>query len=470
LTAGVSKAAFDAIDDVMRESRARLLALLASRSRDIAACEDALSKAFESALKAWPRDGVPDNPPAWIFRAARNAFIDSVRSAGVARERALELVPELEEPHRLGDRRLELLFVCCHPAIDATARTPLMLQTILGLGVDEIASSFLVSPSAMEKRLTRAKQKIRSTGIPFEVPDDENLSERLAPVLEAIFAVYGHAWDLTGVDPERSSELEGEAQYLAELLVELLPREPEPKGLAALVAFSRSRSPARRSSSGEFCPFEEQDVSTWNGALIQRAEQFLASAFDLKRPGVFQLEAAIQSAHVARRLRGVDTWPDILVLYEGLLKLGESLGARLGWISALAQVEGPERALVELGKLEAAPLQAHQPYWAVRAHLFAQAGKPNEPSRLRRIWRSRSISRVPCSRCSFARKSAIQATFSAALHRCEEQARTGNHAAFMKQIISALEYLEQDFAVYRRNMPARRDGADLRGRGVRART
>jgi predicted RNA polymerase sigma factor len=236
-----------------RASYGRLLAYLAARARDVAAAEDALGDAFTAALETWPRVGVPDNPDAWLLVAARRRLVDRARHSGVEATAAatLRLAAETADVNAsresiFPDERLTLLFVCAHPAIDEAARTPLMLQAVLGLDAARIASAFLVAPATMSQRLVRVKTKIRDAGIGFEIPGPEELPERLDSVLDAIYATYGTGWeDVAGADPRRRALAE-EAIWLGRLVVALLPDEPEAGGLLALMLHCEARRPARR--------------------------------------------------------------------------------------------------------------------------------------------------------------------------------------------------------------------------------
>lgn len=276
------------------------------------------------------------------------------------------------------DERLKLLFICAHPAIDTAARTPLMLQTVLGLDAARIASAFLVRPSAMGQRLTRAKTKIRDAGIAFEVPEAKQLHPRLNAVMEAIYAAYGSGWDdVAGADPCRKG-LTAEAIDLGRLLLRLMPCEPEVQGLLALMLHCQSRRDARRTSTGGYVPLSEQDVTRWSMAMIDEAERLLSSAARADRIGRFQLEAAIQSAHAQRARAGHADWEAIALLYEGLVRLGPTIGAMIGRAAAVAEARG---AAAGWGLLEAIPpeaIQNYQPYWALAAHLLKRMQRSKE--------------------------------------------------------------------------------------------
>lgn len=371
------------VEAVARSSYGRLVAFLCAQTRDVASAEDALGEALLTALTTWTRDGVPEKPEAWLLAAARNRLVDQARHARVREEHADALrlsaaSARAQASEELPDRRLELLFVCAHPAIDRALHTPLMLQTVLGLDAARIAQAFLVSPAAMSQRLVRAKTKIREAGIPFAVPGERELPSRLEAVLEAIYAAYGLGWDeATGADP-RARELVDEALWLARLLRQQLPGEPEVRGLLALMLFCAARRAARRTSAGRYVPLSEQDPAAWSREQIQEAENELSAAARTGRPGHFQLEAAIQSVHAERRVSGRTDWDAIAVFYEHLLRLAPTLGARIARCAAVAEARGPAAGLALLDQLDRATVAAYQPYWAVRAHLLRGVGRSAE--------------------------------------------------------------------------------------------
>jgi predicted RNA polymerase sigma factor len=369
------------IERVAREAYGRLVAYLCANTRDVASAEDALSNALVRALATWPRDGVPQNPEAWLLTAARHSFIDHVRHRQVAeaseptllllRENSTEMTLSAEFP----DERLKLLFVCAHPAIDPATHTPLMLQTVLGLDAARIAHAFLVSPTTMGQRLVRAKTKIRDGGIQFEVPQERELPQRLDAVLEAIYAAFGIGWDdMAGVD-QRGRDLSEEAIWLGRVLLQLMPREAEVRGLLALMLHCEARLHARRGPDGRYIPLSEQDSQQWSLPLIEEAEGHLAEAASRGRTGRFQLEAAIQSVHAERARTGRTEWTAIVLFYEQLIRISPTLGTRTGYAAAVAEANGPEAGLAVLDGIDSNDVSAYQPYWAVRAHLLQRLGK-----------------------------------------------------------------------------------------------
>jgi predicted RNA polymerase sigma factor len=368
---------------VARRSYGKLVAFVAARSHDLAAAEDALSEAFASALQSWPQNGCPANPEAWLLTVARRKLIDMARRQHGSEfvDEDLERVARVSTPAdaEIPDRRLALMFACAHPAIEAGIRAPLILQTILGLDAATIASAFLMSPTAMGKRLVRAKSKIREAAIPFCIPEREELPGRLDAVLAAIYTAFSEGWsDAAGTDSSRR-DLTGEAFFLARLVTELLPGEPEAIGLLALMLHAEARRGARRSEDGEYVPLAKQDPLRWDSQMIDEAEALLVRASVFGVTGRYQLEAAVQSAHVYRCRTGHSNWEAVLQIYDALFTITGSPVVAINRALALAELHDAHAGL------EAMPdhggdgrLAEYQPYWAARAELLAKAGAQEE--------------------------------------------------------------------------------------------
>ena len=375
-------AARAAAERAARQHYGRLLAWLAWQWRDIAGAEDALGEAFARALARWPVDGVPRSPQAWLLEVARRELLMAARRRRLAEDPALRVLfpgddATAPESPAVPDERLRLMFVCAHPAIAADVRSALMLQVVVGLDAARIASAFLVKPDAMGRRLSRAKAKVKATGIRFDEPEARELPERVAAVLEAIYGAYTLHWG--DVDDAARGQLAEEALYLAELVAAQLPGEPEALGLAALLGLCEARRGASRDAGGAFVALDDQDPARWNAALARRAEETLARAAALGAPGAYQLEACIQSAHMHGRRAGATPWDAIVTLYAALLALSPSVGARIGHAVATARATGdPQAGLRLLDALDAAQVAQHQPWWAARAHLLGQAGRRSD--------------------------------------------------------------------------------------------
>jgi RNA polymerase sigma-70 factor (ECF subfamily) len=374
-----------AAEMVARQSYGKLVAFLAARIGDVAGAEDALSEAFASALADWSANGVPRSPEAWLLTAARRKLIDAGRrrrSGDNAADHLLLMADELEaavNEDAIPDRRLALMFACAHPAIDAGIRAPLILQTVLGFDAATIASAFLVAPQTMAQRLVRAKSKIRQAAIPLRVPAREELRERLDTVLEAIYAAFAEGWTDPGGTESRRRNLAGEGIWLGRLVASLLPDEPEALGLLALMLYAESRRAARRDAAGDYVPLGEQDTSVWDAPMIEEAEALLRRASAGGDTGRYQIEAAVQSAHIVRRLSGRTDWTAIERLYELLFEITQSPVVTINRAVAIAETRGAAAGLALLDELEdETALAEYQPYWAARADLLAQLGRSAE--------------------------------------------------------------------------------------------
>jgi len=377
--------AYAAIETVARNSYGRLIAFLAARSGDISGAEDALGDAFVSALARWPTAGIPSNPEAWLLHAARNRVIDSARHRQV-RESSQEILLRAAEeaqavadaPGDFPDERLKLLFVCAHPAIDSAARTPLMLQTVLRVDAARIASAFLISPTAMGQRLVRAKHKICTAGIAFSVPGPAEWEARVSFVLDAIYSAYTAGWDSLNEAGSIHHALSKDALSIGQMLVSLMPEEPEARGLLALMLHCEARKAARFTEAGEFVPLDEQDTARWSQPMIKEAEGHLRTASTYRHLGRYQLEAAIQSIHAHRAITGRIDWAEIVLLYEGLIRIAPGIGAQVGRAVALAQAGEPATGLATLEDIPSDRVNSYQPYWAARGHLLQLLNRSDE--------------------------------------------------------------------------------------------
>lgn len=370
-----------AVERVAREATGRLVALLARRAGDLALAEDAMSSALVAALERWPTSGVPDDPEGWLYTVARRQLIGQWRAAEVRARNAsaLSWFQAIEAPHasrRWPDERLPLLFVCAHPAIDPSVRAPLMLQAVLGMTAHDLGPIMGVASKTIGQRLWRAKVKIKEARIPFKVPAGPALRPRLGSVLDAIYGLYGVAWQAVG-----RGSLAEEALWLAEVTATVAPDAAEAHGLVALLRYTEARRAAHRPDE-VFVPLDDQDPAAWDHAQIATADGALRRARACGELGSFQLEAAIQSALVHGRLRGHIDHDAIETLYEGLVRMAPTLGVRVGQAAARAEHRGAEAGLHVLDAIDGA--QSFQPWWAVRAALLHRLHHPDASAALDR--------------------------------------------------------------------------------------
>ena len=351
------------------------MASLIAKGFDTMSAEDAISWAFQQAAEKW-KSQVPQNEEAWLNTVAYRYAVDSTRKDRrneplPVQEESMAIAPE--EYEEFKDERLRLFILCTHPAIDISVQTPLMLQMLLGLTADEIAQLYLVPAPQLSQRLVRAKTKIKAAGILPTLPDAESLGSRVATIRDAIYGLYGLVWeDSRSVESYLAAR---EAVELAEILVQLTPEDPETRGLLALMLFCESRREARTDELGAYVPLQSQDSGRWAIEKIEAAEQHLRICLQSGRPGRYQLEAAIQSAHASLAFgTGPKVDPrQILQLYDGLIQVAPTVSAHLGRIAVFAKVHGPEVALAELQSLAASNPQvsAHQPFHALKFELLS---------------------------------------------------------------------------------------------------
>lgn len=367
--------ASDVAERAARLSYGRLLAILAAGTRDLALAEEALAGAFARALEVWPGQGVPANPEGWLLTVARNGLSNlhrHDRTRAAATEELILRAEERADQVALADERLALLFVCAHPAIDPVARTPLMLQTVLGLDAARIAAAFLVPPATMGQRLVRAKARIKELRLRFALPDPDDLPDRLADVLEAIYGAFGVDWD-----GAQGSGLPEEAIHLARVLLGLMPEEPEVKGLLALMLYVHARRKARL---GEvFVPLSEQDARLWDRDQVIEAEGLLTQASRAGRFGRFQCEAAIQSVHAQRAITGQLNLAALDALHGLLGQVHPTVGGQVAH-AAVRRLQGDAaEALGMLATLPEAAQASYQPALVLRAHCLRDLGAAEYP-------------------------------------------------------------------------------------------
>lgn len=374
------------LERVAREEGGAILAGLTRRLHgDLERAEEALQEAYALAASTWPRDGVPRNPAAWLTTTAQRRALDRLRRDRVHAARVAELaaltqrLPEEDAMDRdessLPDDRLALIFTCCHPALALDVRVALTVKSLGGLTVAQVARAFFVSESTMARRLVRARRKIAVAGIPFRVPPDALLPERLSGVLRVVYLIYTEGHAAADGDALQRPELCIEALRLARLLAALMPDDPEVLGLLALLLLTEARRPGRVDAAGRALTLEEQDRSTWDAAALAEGSAVLAAAMRRRRPGPYQLQAAIASVHTSAADFAATDWAQIAALYEALLRLHPTTAVRVNHAVAVGFGRGPQAGL---DLLEAIDGEAGVALPAARAGLLARAGRAAE--------------------------------------------------------------------------------------------
>jgi RNA polymerase sigma-70 factor, ECF subfamily len=368
------------VEQVFREHFTGLLAWLIQSLRDFEAAEDALQEAFLIALRRWPSEGAPENPRAWLAVTARNCAIDRLRRERrrpILEEQMDRVIASSDQPGDLDDEVLRLVFTCCHPALSLEARVALTLRTVGGLAVGEIASAFLVSEATLAQRLVRAKRKIRTAGIPYQVPGDAQLADRLAGVLAVIYLIFNEGYLPTDGPALIRPDLCREAIRLARLLGTLMPDEPEVRSLLALLLLTDARRHARTDDAGEPVLLGDQDRSLWDQTEIREGLAELGRAGRHQRAGPYFLQAAIAAEH-AGAAHAVDTnWPRIVRLYDALVKLVPSPVTELNRLVAVSMTQGPEVAYAAVGELEAS-LGDYSYFHAARADFLRRLDRDRD--------------------------------------------------------------------------------------------
>jgi predicted RNA polymerase sigma factor len=355
------------LDRVWREQSPGVRGVLARRLGDLDRAEEALQEAVAEALRRWPDEGVPDNPPGWLVTTAWRKALDRLRREELGRQKLAELGPP---PNPTGDDRLALLFACCHPSLPEPAQVALTLNAVAGLHADLIAAAFLLPTTTMAQRLVRAKRRLREQNVRFELPSPEDYPQRLTAVLGVIYLIYNEG-------QLKSAELTAEALDLARQLTDLMPTEPEPAGLAALLELHESRARARTDSGGHLVLLADQDRRAWDRELIRGAINRLARAATLDRPGPYQLEAAIAALHALAPSYQDTDWHAVRRRYDDLLILRPSPVVMLGRAVATSYTDGPDAALAEVDEL-AGQLDSYRRWHATRADLLRRLGRRTE--------------------------------------------------------------------------------------------
>lgn len=368
------------IAEVFKRESGRAVATLVRRFGDIDIAEEAVQEAFVEAVRRWPAGGIPPSPAGWIITTAKNRAIDRLRREATRDDRQAEAVrlldsDEPEEIHVVDDDQLRLIFTCCHPALAVSAQVALTLRLIAGLQTEEIARAFLVSETTMAQRIVRAKRKIKAANIPYRIPGDAEIPNRLKPVLAVVYLVYNEGHVATSGDQLTRHDVAEEAIRLARLMAELMPDEPEVIGLLALMLLTEARRPARTGANGELVRLADQDRTLWDRALIEEGQDLVRACLRRNRPGTYQIQAAIAAVHSDARKSEQTDWNQILALYDQLLTFTHSPIVQLNRAIALAETG---RVSSALGSIERLELEDYHLFHATKGNLLEREGRLKE--------------------------------------------------------------------------------------------
>jgi RNA polymerase sigma-70 factor (ECF subfamily) len=379
----IRQPSIDALVGVVRAEWGRLLAALTYQFGDLSQAEDALQDVVEAAYRRWPVTGVPENPAAWLMTSARRRLIDHIRRTQTLNAKLPLLATELFEKEdmdidteEIPDERLRLIFTCCHPALNQEAQIALTLRTLGGLSTTEIAHALLISEPTVGQRISRAKRKIREAGIPFEAPEGAELPDRLDTVLHVLYLIYNEGYVASEGALLFRIDLSTEAIRLARVLVRLMPDEPEGIGLLALMLLNDARRDARIDSNGDLVTLDQQDRTRWSRSSIAEGTGLVDRALRMRRPGLFQLQAAISALHCQAETPGDTDWPQIVALYDVMMTIAPTPIVALNRAAAISMAEGPEQGLFAIAQIDhLEQLEEYHLLHASRADMLRRAGR-----------------------------------------------------------------------------------------------